>query len=121
MAFIPCLSIEMWGCSEFPLPQPPPSSPDLNHIKNCWAWLKRELAKQRHRPTTTAELEVEAKRLWKQRPQEVIDETVDTMPQRVRDVKRSRGFPIGNQMFETKGSNGTILTFFSLSVRDMKL
>lgn len=70
----------------------PPSSPDLNPIENCWAWLKRKLGQLPHRPTTVEELFEKAQELWMGMPQSVIDNCIDSMPRRLAQVRRNAGF-----------------------------
>ncbi|KAK4688046.1 hypothetical protein P7C73_g2067, partial [Tremellales sp. Uapishka_1] len=70
----------------------PPSSPDLNPIENCWAYLKRKLAHLPRRPTTVDDMFVKAQEAWAAIPQEVIDRTVDSMPRRLAEVRKGRGF-----------------------------
>ncbi|KAK4684797.1 hypothetical protein P7C73_g5369, partial [Tremellales sp. Uapishka_1] len=70
----------------------PPSSPDLNPIENCWAYLKRQLASLPNRPTTPDAMFEAARTLWKEVPQQVIDRTVDSMERRLAAVRKLRGF-----------------------------
>ena len=71
--------------------QHPPSSPDLNPIENCWAYLKYKLSQLPRRPTTPNELFLAAEAIWKEIPQQVIDATVDSMIERITEVKKVRG------------------------------
>ncbi|EIW71480.1 hypothetical protein TREMEDRAFT_27317 [Tremella mesenterica DSM 1558] len=70
----------------------PPSSPDLNPIENCWAYLKRELSRLPRKPTTPEELFETAQKMWRNIPQEVIDRTIDSMIYRLERVRRENGF-----------------------------
>lgn len=74
----------------FYLPHPP-SSPDLNPIENCWAWMKAKMAMRPRRPTTAEELFEVAQEVWNGMPQSVIDNCIDSMERRLRDVRRNAG------------------------------
>jgi hypothetical protein len=71
----------------------PPYSPDLNPIENCWGYLKRMIYSLPRHPTTTDELYETAKRLWNEIPQEVINDTVESMKERLKLVRSGHGWP----------------------------
>lgn len=70
----------------------PPSSPDLNPIKNCWAWIKWRLAELPGRPTTLGQLYEVCSRLWMEIPQANINACIVSMPQRLEEVREARSF-----------------------------
>lgn len=70
----------------------PPYSPDLNPIENCWSYLKRTLALLPRLLTTIDEMYEKAQAIWEEIPQPIIDRTVDSMPRRLRAVRKARGF-----------------------------
>lgn len=70
----------------------PPSSPDLNPIEHCWAWLKHELRLQCGSNSTFDQLFETAARLWEEMPQEVIDGCIDGLYVRREIVKKRQGW-----------------------------
>lgn len=72
----------------------PPYSPDLNPIENCWALMKRKLSHMSPRPTTIDGMFAVAKDIWRAIPQAHIDATVDSMPWRLKEVKKRRGLSL---------------------------
>lgn len=72
--------------------QHPPSSPDLNPIENCWAMLKRKWARCHRRPSTVNGMMERLEELWQEIPQSAIDRTIDSMPKRLLEVRKSRGW-----------------------------
>jgi hypothetical protein len=71
----------------------PPYSPDLNPIENIWAYLKKQLNKIFPRPTSITEMAREAQRIWKEIPQEVIDNCCISMGKRLEAVRLAKGGP----------------------------
>ena len=71
----------------------PPYLPDLNPIKNCWAWIKRQLAETPKKPTNKDDLFEVISQLWDSMPQRIIDNTVDSMIRRLEMVQMRRGWP----------------------------
>lgn len=71
----------------------PPSSPDLNPIEHCWAYIKRKYAKLPRRPTTLDGLFEVMSCLWDEMPQGYVDACIDSMPRRLKEVKKRRGYP----------------------------
>lgn len=72
----------------------PPSSPDLNPIENIWAYLKQLWANTTPRPTSLDGRFEKLQELWRQIPQSVIDKCVDSMEQRMKEVRKRNGWPI---------------------------
>lgn len=70
----------------------PPSSPDLNPIKNIWSYLKVQVAARTPRPTTPDGLFAMAREEWEAIPQAMIDRAIDSMPRQLREVRRLYGY-----------------------------
>lgn len=70
----------------------PPSSPDLNPIENCWAYIKREIARLPVRPNTRSKLIEAAQRAWREMPQSVINNSIGSMKKRLEAVIRNKGY-----------------------------
>lgn len=70
----------------------PPSSPNLNPIKNCWHWLKMAIRQLPRRPTNHNELFDAASRLWDEMPQSLINNVILSMPKRLEMVRKYKGF-----------------------------
>ena len=71
----------------------PPQSPDLNPIEHLWDELERRTRKNKFRPKNKSELFAVLKREWGQIQSDVINKLVDSMPQRVKAVLKSKGGP----------------------------
>ena len=71
----------------------PPYSTNLNPIENCWTWLKRKVAMLQRHPHTLEGGFQAALRLWAEMPQVFIDNMIDSMPKRLRSVRRNGGAP----------------------------
>lgn len=69
----------------------PPNSPDLNIIENCWSNLKARMRKMEQQPTTVAQMFKVAQECWAAIPQKEIDDLVDSMPFRMKELKRAKG------------------------------
>jgi len=67
----------------------PAGSPDLNPIENLWGILKAKVAKRFHR--TKAQLEEFAIDEWQKMPQEVVKNTILSMPYRISQVIERNG------------------------------
>jgi hypothetical protein len=73
----------------------PPYSPDLNPIENVWAQLKENLNKLKHRPDNIFELDNAVHLVWNSISATYIHRLYDSMPGRLLQCIRARGFPIG--------------------------
>ena len=68
----------------------PPRSPDLNPIENVWSEVGEMVAAKE--PKTVAEMKKEIKKAWKQVVSaELRESLMDTMPERLKEVRRRRG------------------------------
>ena len=59
----------------------PARSPDLNPIKNIWAWIDKRLVKESIASVT--QLQQALENLWKEFPRELCIQLVESMPRRV--------------------------------------
>jgi hypothetical protein len=74
----------------------PGNSPDLNVIKPCWYWIKRETTKKG--PITLKKaLKASWLKLWKEMPQEKIQAWIERIPVHIEEVIRLEG---GNEYKE---------------------
>ena len=72
----------------------PSSSPDLNPIENLWQQVKQKLSKQKI--TSFDELKRKVCEIWCQETTaESCRNLVESMPKRIREVIKNRGYPIG--------------------------
>ncbi|KAG2193206.1 hypothetical protein INT46_007610 [Mucor plumbeus] len=71
----------------------PPQSPDLNPIEHVWNQLKRRLNAYPARATTIAELEARIHQEWYKFTKEDCLKYIDSMPDRIKAVIRSKGGP----------------------------
>lgn len=69
----------------------PPRSPDLNAIENVWAMLKQLLGEPGRRGSKVFEKRI--RDCWDAIPQEHIDSTINSMPQRIKHVIKEKGEP----------------------------
>jgi transposase len=69
----------------------PPYSPDLNVIENLWAYLKAKLRGNHFR--TKLELWYYMRKVWRSIRREILQELVDSMPRRIKDVISAKGGP----------------------------
>jgi hypothetical protein len=76
----------------FTLPWPA-QSPDLNPIENLWAVVKNRLSKRRKKPSNVPQLERMVQKVWKAIPKSMIENLVDSMPDRVNAVIAAEGGP----------------------------
>lgn len=76
---------------DFQLLQWPAQSPDLNPIENLWAIVKRQLAQYDHAPTNLGQLWERIQTEWAKIPPQTIKNLVESMPKRLREVRRNRG------------------------------
>ena len=72
----------------------PANSPDLNIIESVWLFIKNKL-KNDHRgpPTTREELVVRIFEEWRRTPQSYIGKLYDSIPRRLNEVQKMRGYP----------------------------
>ncbi len=69
----------------------PPQSPDLNPIEHLWHHLKRRLAGYENKPKSMAELWERVKRECNEIPLELCVNLIESMPNRVAAVIKSKG------------------------------
>ena len=67
----------------------PARSPDLNPMENLWALLDRSV--KRHQPKSKKYLEKIVKKEINKVPREIIQRLIDSMPDRIKAVKKTRG------------------------------
>ena len=73
----------------------PPHSPDLNPIENLWRLLKSRLKSSETRPKTLPQLRALLEQEWRllsQTPDQ-WRKLIENIPERIRAVRKSRGFP----------------------------
>ena len=75
----------------------PPYSPDLNPIENVWGLWKRALRRHwrdpKKRPHSREAVIEQAQRVWRNLPCDKIHSMIDRMPNRLRAVRRHKGWP----------------------------
>jgi transposase len=71
----------------------PAQSPDLNPIENLWAELKKSIRKRKTKPTNLTQLKRLVKVSWKAIPKSLIENLVDSMPDRIQAVIAAEGGP----------------------------
>jgi hypothetical protein len=69
----------------------PPQSPDLSPIENIWREVKSWIHKNR-KPRTMDELWEAVEKAWEEVVPDVILKFVDSMPRRVAEVIKKKGF-----------------------------
>lgn len=85
-------STKQWfNTTSIPLFPHPPQSPDLPPIENCWHELKKRLRARPRIPTSLDELIEATRECWDEIPQEVIDSYIDSMPERVKALRKAKG------------------------------
>lgn len=67
----------------------PANSPDLNCIENLWSWLDKEIAKQE--PRTLDELKKIVPNILNNIPKSILENLVDSMPNRINDCLKNKG------------------------------
>jgi transposase len=69
----------------------PPQSPDLNPIEHLWHHLKRRLSGYENEPKSMSELWERVEREWNEIPLELCVNLIESMPNRVAAVIKSKG------------------------------
>ncbi|KAG2193943.1 hypothetical protein INT47_003513 [Mucor saturninus] len=72
----------------------PPQSPDLNPIENLWMILKRAKERRFEYVRNIESLKVLVESEWNLMSIEKINKLIDSMPKRMKDVIRSKGYLI---------------------------
>lgn len=80
---------ESWTVMEWP-----PQSPDLNPLENVWHYLKDQLRKHPHLPTSKKELFERLQTEWEKLGPDALQPYVSSMPQRCSAVIEAKGGPI---------------------------
>lgn len=70
----------------------PAQSPDLNPIENFWSHIKSKLAKYPEAPAGVNELWVRVKDIWESIPAEMVAKYCNSMPNRVENLKKAKGY-----------------------------
>ena len=79
--------INYWGKAEWP-----PNSPDLNPIENLWSILEETMKSEKDQPKNIADLEKLLQRAWKKIKLDTLENLVKSMPDRVRDIVKNKGY-----------------------------
>ena len=74
----------------------PAVSPDLNPIENLWGILARDVYRNARQFQTKEQLKEQVMRSWADIGSATLENLVNSMPKRCRDVKRAKGAPIDN-------------------------
>ena len=69
----------------------PAQSPDMNPIENLWSILKRRLEKYNNLPSNVHELWERTQQEWYNIEPQIIKNLIDSMPRRLKALKRSKG------------------------------
>jgi transposase len=69
----------------------PPQSADLNPIEHMWNELDRRIRKRHKLPTSKDDLWEAIKEEWEAIPLEFVRKLFETMPERVKDVRKAKG------------------------------
>ena len=70
----------------------PSQSPDLNPIENVWAMLNRQIMHDNPKGIATADVFLKYQEAWGKIPFEHIQHTIDSIPERCKDVIRHKGY-----------------------------
>ena len=71
----------------------PAQSPDLNPIENLWANVKKSIRERKKKPSNLAELDQYIKKTQQEISIHIIENLVDSMPQRIWAVIEANGGP----------------------------
>ncbi len=69
----------------------PSFSPDLNPTEHLWDEVERRMKKEQ--PKNETELNESLLRVWRQIEREVLKKLVDSVPNRLNEVIRKKGYP----------------------------
>lgn len=69
----------------------PPFSPDMNPIEHLWDEMERRM--QKEQPKNVKELKETLIRVWKGIEKEVVKKLTDSVPNRLNEVIKSKGYP----------------------------
>lgn len=84
--------VQRWLLEQnFEVMQWPAQSPDLNPIENLWAVVKRRLAQYDRAPSNMEELWSRVKLEWENIPSQIIENLVESMPKRMKQVIKNKG------------------------------
>lgn len=78
----------IWNCPH--LMAPPAQSPDMNVIENLWALLDNNIRK--HQISSKEQLKKALVEEWNKIPPETTQKLVDSMPKRLNDVIKAKGY-----------------------------
>ena len=85
-------SVQEWLDEQaFDVMEWPPQSPDLSPIENLWATLNRRLSKYEHPPRGMLELWERVETKWNDITQEECARLIESMPERIAAVLKSKG------------------------------
>jgi transposase len=74
----------------------PPCSPDLNPMENLWGILARAVYSNGRQYSSVNQLYVAVCNAWREIPQKVLENLVDSMPKRVFEVIKAKGKQLKN-------------------------
>lgn len=71
----------------------PPTSPDANPIEHIWDYLKRKIKNRPEVIVNLQQLQIIVEEEWNEIPQNIIDNVIDSLPNRCQAIIQSRGGP----------------------------
>lgn len=84
--------VQKWLMDQnFQLMQWPAQSPDLNPIENLWSIVKRRLGQYNSAPSNLANLWERVHEEWRRIPKEILENLVESMPDRIESVIKNKG------------------------------